>query len=30
MDYFKIGGLVTLAVLVVIVFVLPLFWPLTP
>jgi di/tricarboxylate transporter len=30
MDYFKIGGLVTLAVLVVIIFVLPLFWPLTP
>ncbi|MGD9280485.1 MAG: SLC13 family permease [Desulfobacterales bacterium] len=30
MDYFKIGGLVTLAVLIVIVFVLPLFWPLTP
>jgi di/tricarboxylate transporter len=30
MDYFKIGGLVTLAVLVVIILVLPLFWPLTP
>jgi di/tricarboxylate transporter len=30
MDYFKIGGLVTLAVLVVIIFVLPVFWPLTP
>jgi di/tricarboxylate transporter len=30
MDYFKIGGLVTLAVLIVIVFILPVFWPLTP
>jgi di/tricarboxylate transporter len=30
MDYFKIGGLVTLAVLIVIIFVLPLLWPLTP
>jgi di/tricarboxylate transporter len=30
MDYFKIGGLVTLAVLIVIIFILPLLWPLTP
>jgi di/tricarboxylate transporter len=30
MDYFKIGGIVTLAVLIVIIFVLPILWPLTP
>jgi di/tricarboxylate transporter len=30
MDYFKIGGLLTLVVLIVIVVVLPVFWPLTP
>jgi di/tricarboxylate transporter len=30
MDYFKVGGLLTLVVLLVIVFVLPLFWPLAP
>ncbi|MEJ2729832.1 MAG: SLC13 family permease [Deltaproteobacteria bacterium] len=30
MDYFKIGGLLTLAVLIVIIFILPLLWPLTP
>jgi len=28
MDYFKVGGLLTLVILVVIVFILPLFWPL--
>jgi di/tricarboxylate transporter len=30
MDYLKIGGLLTLVVLLVIVFILPVFWPLTP
>jgi di/tricarboxylate transporter len=30
MDYFKVGGLLTLVVLVVIIFVLPFFWPLLP
>ena len=30
MDYFKVGGLLTLVVLVVIMFVLPVLWPLTP
>ena len=30
MDYFKIGGLLTLVVLIVIMFVLPVLWPLTP
>jgi di/tricarboxylate transporter len=30
MDYFKVGGLLTLVVLLVIVFLLPVFWPLTP
>jgi di/tricarboxylate transporter len=30
MDYFKVGGLLTLVVLIVILFVLPLFWPLKP
>jgi di/tricarboxylate transporter len=29
MDYFKVGGLLTLVVLMVILFVLPVFWPLT-
>jgi di/tricarboxylate transporter len=28
LDYFKVGGLLTLVILVIIVFVLPLFWPL--
>ena len=30
LDYFKVGGLLTLVILVIIVFVLPLFWPLVP
>jgi di/tricarboxylate transporter len=30
MDYLKVGGLLTLVVLLVIVFILPLLWPLTP
>ncbi|MGD9081020.1 MAG: SLC13 family permease [Desulfobacterales bacterium] len=30
MDYFKVGGLLTLVVLIVILFILPLFWPLKP
>jgi len=30
MDYFKVGGLLTIVVLIVIMFILPLFWPLTP
>ncbi len=30
MDYFKIGGLLTLVIFGVLMFVLPLFWPLTP
>ena len=30
MDYFKIGGLLTVVVLIVILFILPVFWPLTP
>ena len=30
MDYLKVGGLLTLVVLIVIVFVLPVFWPLKP
>ncbi len=30
MDYFKIGGLLTLVVLIVIMFVLPVLWPLMP
>ena len=30
MDYLKVGGLLTLVVLLVIVFILPVFWPLTP
>jgi len=30
MDYFKVGGLLTFVVLLVIIFILPLFWPLTP
>jgi di/tricarboxylate transporter len=29
-DYFKVGGLLTLVVLIVIMFVLPVFWPLVP
>ena len=29
MDYFKVGGLLTIVVLIVILFVLPVFWPLT-
>jgi di/tricarboxylate transporter len=29
MDYVKVGGLLTLAILLIIVFILPLFWPLT-
>jgi di/tricarboxylate transporter len=28
MDYIKVGGLLTLAILLIIVFILPLFWPL--
>jgi di/tricarboxylate transporter len=30
MDYLKVGGLLTLVVLLVIVFILPVFWPLSP
>jgi di/tricarboxylate transporter len=30
MDYFKVGGLLTVVVLLVIIFILPVFWPLTP
>jgi di/tricarboxylate transporter len=30
MDYLKVGGLLTLVVLLVIVYILPVFWPLTP
>ncbi len=30
MDYFKVGGLLTLVILVIIVLILPLFWPLVP
>jgi len=30
MDYFKVGGLLTLVVLIVIMIILPVFWPLTP
>jgi di/tricarboxylate transporter len=30
MDYFKVGGLLTLVVLIVIMVFLPVFWPLTP
>jgi len=30
MDYLKVGGLLTLVVLLVIVFILPVFWPLMP
>jgi len=30
MDYFKVGGLLTVVVLIVIIFILPVFWPLTP
>jgi di/tricarboxylate transporter len=30
MDYFKVGGLLTLVVLIVIIFFLPVFWPLVP
>lgn len=30
MDYFKVGGLLTFLVLIVIVFILPVLWPLTP
>jgi di/tricarboxylate transporter len=30
MDYFKVGGLLTVVVLIVIVFILPVIWPLTP
>jgi di/tricarboxylate transporter len=30
MDYFKVGGLLTLFVLITIIFILPVFWPLTP
>ena len=29
MDYIKVGGLLTLAILLIIVFILPVFWPLT-
>jgi di/tricarboxylate transporter len=29
MDYIKAGGLLTVAILLIIIFVLPLFWPLT-
>jgi di/tricarboxylate transporter len=29
MDYIKVGGLLTLAILLIIVFILPFFWPLT-
>ena len=30
MDYFKVGGLLTVVVLIVIIFILPVFWPLMP
>jgi di/tricarboxylate transporter len=30
MDYFKVGGGLTLVVLIVIIFILPVFWPLVP
>jgi di/tricarboxylate transporter len=30
LDYFKVGGLLTFVVLIVIMFVLPVFWPLVP
>jgi di/tricarboxylate transporter len=30
MDYFNIGGLLTVVVLIVIIFILPVFWPLAP
>jgi di/tricarboxylate transporter len=30
LDYFKVGGLLTLVILVIIVLILPLFWPLVP
>jgi di/tricarboxylate transporter len=30
MDYFKVGGLLTFVILIVIIFILPVFWPLTP
>jgi di/tricarboxylate transporter len=30
MNYFKVGGLLTIVVLIVIMFILPIFWPLTP
>jgi di/tricarboxylate transporter len=30
MDYFKVGGLLTLVVLIVIMLVMPVFWPLSP
>jgi di/tricarboxylate transporter len=30
MDYFKIGGLLTLVIFGVLMFVLPVFWPLVP
>jgi di/tricarboxylate transporter len=30
MDYFKVGGLLTVVVLIAIMFILPVFWPLTP
>jgi di/tricarboxylate transporter len=29
MDYIKVGGLLTLVILLIIVFILPFFWPLT-
>jgi di/tricarboxylate transporter len=30
LDYLKIGGILTLVILVVIMLVVPVFWPLTP
>ena len=30
MDYFKVGGMLTFVILIVIIFILPVFWPLTP
>jgi di/tricarboxylate transporter len=30
MDYLKVGGLLTLVILVVIIGVVPIFWPLVP
>jgi di/tricarboxylate transporter len=30
MDYFKVGGLLTFVIMIVIIFILPIFWPLTP